>query len=78
VNPAEAVQIMLDCGARRAFGHHWGTFQLTHEPAEAPEADLAAALSERGIAPERFQPLRPGRPVELDWGRFRAAASTGA
>jgi L-ascorbate metabolism protein UlaG (beta-lactamase superfamily) len=78
VDPAEAVQIMLDCGARRAFGHHWGTFQLTHEPHEAPPADLAAALAKRGIEPARFQPLRPGRAVELDWGRFRAAASRGA
>jgi L-ascorbate metabolism protein UlaG (beta-lactamase superfamily) len=77
VDPAEAVRIMLDCGARRAFGHHWGTFQLTHEPAEAPAADLAAALAEAGIAPDRFRPLAPGRPVELDWGRVRAAASRG-
>jgi L-ascorbate metabolism protein UlaG (beta-lactamase superfamily) len=68
VNPAEAVRIMLDCGAERAFGHHWGTFQLTHEPAEAPVEDLAAALAKAGVAAERFQPLRPGAPVELDWG----------
>jgi L-ascorbate metabolism protein UlaG (beta-lactamase superfamily) len=72
VNPAEAVRIMLDCGARRAFGHHWGTFRLTHEPHEAPEADLRAALAEHNIAPDRFQPLRPGRPVELDWGAARS------
>jgi L-ascorbate metabolism protein UlaG (beta-lactamase superfamily) len=77
VDPAEAVRIMLDCGARRAFGHHWGTFQLTHEPAEAPAADLAAALHEAGVASDRFRPLEPGRPVELDWGRVRAAASRG-
>jgi L-ascorbate metabolism protein UlaG (beta-lactamase superfamily) len=78
VDPAEAVRIMLDCGARRAFGHHWGTFQLTHEPAEAPLADLSAALAERGIPPDRFQPLHPGRPVWLDWGvtPVREAAST--
>jgi L-ascorbate metabolism protein UlaG (beta-lactamase superfamily) len=76
VDPAEAVRIMLDCGARRAFGHHWGTFQLTHEPAEAPTADLAAALAEAGIPADRFRPLAPGRPVELDWGPapVRAAA----
>jgi L-ascorbate metabolism protein UlaG (beta-lactamase superfamily) len=78
VNPTEAVQIMLDCGARRAFGHHWGTFQLTHEPAETPIADLSAALLEAGVPPDRFQPLYPGRPVELGWGAtpVREAAST--
>jgi L-ascorbate metabolism protein UlaG (beta-lactamase superfamily) len=68
VNPAEAVRIMLDCGARRALGHHWGTFRLTHEPHEAPQSDLRAALVEHDVAAERFRPLRPGRPVELDWG----------
>jgi L-ascorbate metabolism protein UlaG (beta-lactamase superfamily) len=67
VNPEEAVRIMLDCGAGRAFGHHWGTFQLTHEPAEAPAADLARALAAHGLPPERFQALRPGQSVELPW-----------
>jgi L-ascorbate metabolism protein UlaG (beta-lactamase superfamily) len=80
VDPAEAVRIMLDCGASRAFGHHWGTFQLTHEPAEAPIADLRATLAEQGLEPERFVPLLPGRPVELAWGTtpVREEASTSA
>lgn len=67
VNPSEAVQIMLDCGAARAFGHHWGTFQLTQEQWEAPVQDLAAALAAKGIPPDRFQPLLPGEPVEMPW-----------
>ena len=67
VNPEEAVQIMLDCGAERAFGHHWGTFQLTHEPFEAPPADLALALAAKDIPPDRFQPLRPGQAIDLPW-----------
>ena len=67
VNPEEAVRIMLDCGAGRAFGHHWGTFRLTHESAEAPVADLARALAAQGLPPERFQALRPGQSVELPW-----------
>jgi L-ascorbate metabolism protein UlaG (beta-lactamase superfamily) len=67
VDPEEAVRIMLDCGAVRAFGHHWGTFQLTHEPAESPPADLAAALAAHGLPPERFQPLGPGQAIELPW-----------
>ncbi|MDQ3559645.1 MAG: MBL fold metallo-hydrolase, partial [Pseudomonadota bacterium] len=67
VNPEEAVRIMLDCGAVRAFGHHWGTFQLTYEAIDAPVTELAAALAAKGFAPERFQPLRPGQAEELDW-----------
>lgn len=67
VNPAEAVQIMLDCGAARAFGHHWGTFQMTHEPREAPPQDLDRALDARGIPRDRFRPLMPGQPLTLDW-----------
>jgi L-ascorbate metabolism protein UlaG (beta-lactamase superfamily) len=67
IDPSEAVRIMLDCGAARAFGHHWGTFQLTQEPMEAPMRDLASALAAEGISPDRFQPLRPGEPVELPW-----------
>lgn len=67
VNPEEAVRIMLDCGAARAFGHHWGTFQLTYEAIVAPVVDLASALASRQIPPERFQALRPGQAVGLNW-----------
>jgi L-ascorbate metabolism protein UlaG (beta-lactamase superfamily) len=67
VNPEEAVRIMQDCGARRAFGHHWGTFQLTWEALDAPPRALAAALAARGVAEELFPALQPGQPVEADW-----------
>ena len=60
MNPAEAVQVMLDCGAEQALGHHWGTFQLTNEAIETPLVELSAALEAKGIAPERFRPMRPG------------------
>jgi L-ascorbate metabolism protein UlaG (beta-lactamase superfamily) len=61
MNPAEAVQAFIDCGAGHALGHHYGTFQLTDEPIHAPLVALAAALEERGIPPERFRTLRPGQ-----------------
>jgi L-ascorbate metabolism protein UlaG (beta-lactamase superfamily) len=67
VDPQQAVRIMLDCRAARAFGHHWGTFRLTHEALEDPVIDLAAALAAHGVPPERFQPLRPGQTVDLAW-----------
>jgi L-ascorbate metabolism protein UlaG (beta-lactamase superfamily) len=60
MNPDEAVQVMLDCGAQTALGHHWGTFQLTNEPVEAPREALEAALAARAIAPERFRAVQAG------------------
>ncbi len=60
VNPAEAVQIMQDCGAKQALGVHWGTFALTDEPQSAPEQDLRSALETARIPEERFLAMRPG------------------
>ena len=56
----EVPRLPPSSGATRALGHHWGTFHLTNEPAEQPSLDLAAALTRRGVAPERFVALRPG------------------
>jgi L-ascorbate metabolism protein UlaG (beta-lactamase superfamily) len=61
MNPAEAVQAFIDCGAELALGHHYGTFQLTDEPIDAPLVALAEALMDRGIPSERFRTLRPGQ-----------------
>ena len=61
MNPAEAVQALIDCGAELALGHHYGTFQLTDEAIDAPPIALAEALKFAGIAPERFGTLRPGQ-----------------
>lgn len=54
VDPAEAVRIFDQVGAAQAIGIHWGTFQLTDEPREAPRVALATALAAAGIAPHRF------------------------
>jgi L-ascorbate metabolism protein UlaG (beta-lactamase superfamily) len=61
VNPAEAVQIMQDCAAQSAIGHHWYTFQLTDEGIDAPEQDLKAALTAVTLDPNRFQAFKPGQ-----------------
>jgi L-ascorbate metabolism protein UlaG (beta-lactamase superfamily) len=65
MNPAEAVQAYVDCGAELAVAHHHGTFQLTDEAIDAPVIALGRALAAAGIAAERFRALRPGEVVQL-------------
>lgn len=60
VNPDEAVRIFREVGARAAIGVHWGTFELTDEPLDAPIGALAAALDAQGIARDRFVLYRHG------------------
>jgi L-ascorbate metabolism protein UlaG (beta-lactamase superfamily) len=59
-NPAEAVDGMALSGSAHAAGHHWGTFRLTNEGVEEPVLALEAALDAKGIARDRFRPMRPG------------------
>jgi L-ascorbate metabolism protein UlaG (beta-lactamase superfamily) len=61
MNPAESVQALIDCGAEIALAHHYGTFQLTDEPFDAPLVALADALKAAGIAQQRFRAMRPGQ-----------------
>ncbi len=63
MNPAEAVQTHLDCGARRSLAMHWGTFQLTDEGREDPPRALAEARTAAGLTPEQFTVLQPGESV---------------
>ncbi len=60
VNPAEAVAIMQNVDAPRALGIHWGSFQLTDEPRDAPVEALAAALATAGIPADRFVAAEAG------------------
>jgi hypothetical protein len=59
------VQAFKDSGAEFARGHHYGTFQLTDEPIDAPLIALANALADLGISTERFRTLRPGEVWQL-------------
>jgi L-ascorbate metabolism protein UlaG (beta-lactamase superfamily) len=54
MNPAEAVQAHQDLGARRSIGMHFGTFQLTDEPIDAPLRALAEAKSAAGLTDDHF------------------------
>ena len=60
VNPAEAVEAFRLCGAPRAIGHHWGTFQLTDEGFDDPPRALASALATAGVPAGSFLTALPG------------------
>lgn len=64
-DPDEAVRILLDLGARKGIGIHWG-FQLTDEPRDEPVEQLAVALDAHGIDPARFPAASPGQHFDLD------------
>jgi N-acyl-phosphatidylethanolamine-hydrolysing phospholipase D len=80
VNPAEAVQIHLDLGARRSIGIHWGTFELTDESLDEPPRALAEARHRAGLADDAFGVLAIGAtqrlPRRMPWpGTPQAAAA---
>ncbi len=60
MNPAEAVQLHRESGARRSIGMHWGTFQLSDEGRDDPPQALAAARQAAGLDAEEFQAVPPG------------------
>jgi L-ascorbate metabolism protein UlaG (beta-lactamase superfamily) len=63
-DPAQAVRIFEEVGARQAVAIHWGTWQLTDEPRDEPPRLLGEALAARGIAADRFAILHPGEWLE--------------
>lgn len=60
MDPAQAVRTMQDLRAENALAMHYGTFQLTDEPLDAPVEELTAALAEQSITPSRFRTLDVG------------------
>ena len=65
VSPEEALQIHRDIGSRRAYGMHWGTFQLTAEPMFEPAERLRAAMAGAGPDTPPFETLAIGETVTL-------------
>ncbi len=68
MNPAEAVQLHRDSGARVSVAMHWGTFQLTDEGREEPVRALEAARTKAGLQPDVFRVLDPGETLRIPLG----------
>jgi L-ascorbate metabolism protein UlaG (beta-lactamase superfamily) len=66
LNPAEAVQLHLDSGARRSIGMHWGTFRLSDEGREEPPSALADAVRHAALDSTDFGVIAPGETVVLE------------
>jgi N-acyl-phosphatidylethanolamine-hydrolysing phospholipase D len=71
VDPDEAVRIHRDVKARQSIGIHWGSFELTDEPLDAPIGELAEALRAQGVDDQAFRLLRHGQTL-----RFPAISSS--
>jgi L-ascorbate metabolism protein UlaG (beta-lactamase superfamily) len=54
MNPAEAVRVHVEIGARKSVAMHWGTFQLTDEGLDEPVRALHQALAGAGLGPAVF------------------------
>ena len=63
VNPEDAVQIMLDLEAEKAFGMHWATFTLSDEDTIEPKERLKKAVDENGSID--FKSVSPGDVIYL-------------
>jgi L-ascorbate metabolism protein UlaG (beta-lactamase superfamily) len=65
VDPDEAVQIHRDVKSRLSLGIHWGSFELTDEPLDAPIGELVEARARHGIASDAFVLFRHGETRRL-------------
>jgi len=54
VDPAEAVQIHLDIGAKCSVGVHWGTFALADDPLDQPLHDMERVRRAKGVPEQAF------------------------
>ena len=65
LNPAEAVQLHGEVGARLSVAMHWGTFQLTDEGRDEPVRALVAARAAAGLQEDEFRVLAPGQSLVI-------------
>lgn len=65
LNPAEAVRVHRDLGARRSVGVHWGTFAMTDEALDEPPRALAQATRAANLADDEFAVMAIGQTRRL-------------
>ena len=65
VDPDEALQIHRDVKSKLSLGIHWGSFELTDEPLDAPMGELAEARQRHGVAQDAFVLFRHGETRRL-------------
>ncbi|MOA22526.1 hypothetical protein D3C78_1430860 [compost metagenome] len=66
MNPADAVQAHRTLESQCSMAIHFGTFKLSDEGQFAPPQDLAQALAEQGVDPQRFRAPKPGEHWMVD------------
>jgi len=69
VEPEEAMRVFVVLNPTSALGVHWGTFQLTFEPIDAPPRAIAALARNRGLGPKRFVATEAGRTFRVPAAR---------
>jgi L-ascorbate metabolism protein UlaG (beta-lactamase superfamily) len=73
--PEASVQALLDLGARRMVGMHWGTFDLTDEPLDHGAFTLLPeALLDRAMTPDMAVVLAHGGVMDLGTGEAHGLA----
>jgi L-ascorbate metabolism protein UlaG (beta-lactamase superfamily) len=66
IDPAQAVEAHRILGAQTSVGVHFGTFALADEGMDQAPVDLAAALVDQAVAPDRFLVLGFGEGRDID------------
>jgi N-acyl-phosphatidylethanolamine-hydrolysing phospholipase D len=63
IDPAEAIESLLDLDADRMLAIHWGTFDLADEAIHEPPRELKRMIESRGLDAGRFAVLPVGGSV---------------
>lgn len=65
VDPADAIRIHRDIGARQSIAVHWGTFELADDALDEPPALLARERQKAGMTAAQFSVLAHGETRRL-------------